>query len=203
MVVLPALSIAVTVKVWVPGVVSSGWPLGTVPVHEAIPAPPTIDAAVGGVDGLAAREDRALGGRRQCDRRGGRIDGVGVRHRARGAVGVRGGDRERLRAGGRGIDRGAVGHGPLALGDSSERARVGSAGEVGVQRGRRRVDGAVGRRRERDGWRGRRGRRRDQQRGERKERAEGRMHADASHAQSKWLMGSMRQRVSIPPMAAP
>ena len=40
MVVLPALSIAVTVKVCVPGLVSSGWPLGTVPVHEATPAPP-------------------------------------------------------------------------------------------------------------------------------------------------------------------
>ena len=37
---LPALSIAVTVKVCVPGVVSSGWPSGTVPVHEAMPAPP-------------------------------------------------------------------------------------------------------------------------------------------------------------------
>ena len=42
MVVLPALSVAVTVNVCVPGLVSSGWPLGTVPVHEdgSMPAPP-------------------------------------------------------------------------------------------------------------------------------------------------------------------
>ena len=162
-----------------------------------------VGAVVRGADGLTAREYRALRGCRQCDRGWSRVDGVGVRHGARGAVGVGGGDGERLGAGRRRIDRGAVRHGPLALGDRGERARVGSAGEIGVHGRRRCVDGAVGRRRERDGWRGRGGRRCDQQRGERKERAEGRMHADASHAQSKWLMGSMRQRVSIPPMAAP
>ena len=85
-----------------------------------------VGATVDGVDGLVLREDGALCGRRQRDRRCGSVDGVGVDGGVRVAVGVGGIDRERLRAGGRRVDRGSVCDVAGAGGDRSERARVGS-----------------------------------------------------------------------------
>ena len=110
-----------------------------------------VGAGVVRVDGLALGEDGTLRGRRQRDRRRSSVDRVGVVDRVRVAVGVRGIDRECLRAGGRGVDRGAVCDVAVALGDRSERAGVGAAGDSRRGRRRGRIDAAGGRRRERDG----------------------------------------------------